>query len=215
MAIIDRTSVPRSSSAGSVAAGDFGAVAGLDRGGAESREVVRQLGALSRFLAPAASPGSRAGAGLASLGAMRPATCSAADWCRGLPPSGSPDPGRGCTPESLPEIHWATFESDADLALYLHHSTFRSSQGGRRFDAYQAIPCGDGRRSGYGVPPGLRFRVPQAGCWAIQWIDPANGATLAREQRNLAARSWTAPAAYPTYRHDLVLLVSRIRTGRC
>jgi len=185
----------------------------LDRNGVESRKVLPQLGTLFRFLAPAAA-GLPEGIGLADLDAMERATCGAADWCRGLPPVGSSDLGKGCHSALPSRLYWATLKSPTELALYLHHSVFRSTQGGGKFDSYQALPCGDGRSGGY-QSSGLQFRVPQPGCWSVRWIDPKTGTTLARETRTLAANAWTRPASFPLYPFDILFFANRLRPGGC
>lgn len=185
----------------------------LDKNGTESRKVPPQLGMLLRFLAPAAA-GSPPEVGVADLDALARATCGPADWCRGLPALGSVDAAKGCQAAGKPTLYWSTLKSPNELALYLHHSAFRSSQGGAKFDSYLAVPCGDGRTTGYRAT-GLQFRVPQPGCWSIRWIDPKTGNTVARENRTLAADVWSQPATYPVYTHDILFFVNRLRPGGC
>ena len=176
----------------------------LDRSAAASQAASAQLGVLARFLR-----------GLRDLAAMRPAGCNGpSDWCRGVPGWGTRETGT-CGPAPGASVYWAMLRSPTDLALYLQHGGSRSAAKDATFGSYRAAVCGEGKAgSGYRTT-GVQLRVTRAGCWAVEWRDPATGATLAKDLRNLAAGGWSPAGDSPWYRHDVLLFASLVGAGSC
>ena len=176
----------------------------LDRSAPASQAASAQLGVLGRFLR-----------GLRSLPSMRPAGCNGpSDWCRGIPAWGTRETGT-CGPALGANLYWATLRSATDLALYIQHGNSGSATKDAAFGSYRAAVCGEGKAgSGYQTT-GVQVRVAQAGCWSVEWRDPATGATLAKDLRPLAADAWSPAGDSPWYRHDVLLFVSLVRAGSC
>src|SRR5262249_14990356 len=143
---------------------------------------------------------------ISNLGTVQQTTCNGAgDWCKGIGAYDSEEIGT-CTyalDAPKPHIFWATMKSSTDLALYIHHAIQLSGTAG----GYQAALCGNGSTNGY-QNSSFQYRLPQAGCWAIEWIDPKTGTKISGGLIDRLANTWYSPASYPFYKHDVVFLAS-------
>jgi hypothetical protein len=79
---------------------------------------------------------------------------------------------------------------------------------------YVARLCGNGTSSSYRTTT-FQYRVPQSGCWAEVWINPATGTKLAGGLVNRVANTLYSPASYPYYKHDIVFLATLVGAGSC
>jgi hypothetical protein len=180
----------------------------LDRSALEAQKASTQLKALYNFLV---APGITGGIPtyISNLAAMQQTTCSPSDWCKGLNNWGTSEQG-SCTNQAA-NVYWSTMKSSTDLAVYIHHATQMSGTNG----GYAAKTC-DTTVPGTGFQnPNFQYRVPQSGCWAAVWIDPATGARISGGLIDRTANTWYSPSSYPYYRHDVVFLASLWRTGTC
>ena len=179
----------------------------IDRGAMEAQAVSTQLKALYNFLvAPSIIGGIPTY--ITDLSTVQQTTCNgASDWCKGI---GAYDTAESGTCAAGPHIFWATMKSTTDLALYIHHALQMSGTGG----GYIAALCGNGSTNGY-QNPSFQYRLPQAGCWAIEWIDPKTGTKISGGLIDRLANTWYSPSSYPFYKHDIVFLASLWRTGSC
>lgn len=179
----------------------------IDRSAPAAQNASAQLAALHDFLiapaVPAAVP-----TYISNLATVQKTSCNgASDWCKGLPAYGTSDTG-ACMQTA--NAYWATMKSNTDLALYIHHATQMSGT----FGGYAAKPCGDGTPGNGYSTSSLQYRVPQAGCWSVVWIDPATGTKLAGGIVNLPANTWLTPSSFPYYRHDIAFLATFVG-GSC
>ena len=62
---------------------------------------------------------------------------------------------------------------------------------------YIAKLCGNGTPGSGFQSPGFQYRVPQSGCWAAVWIDPATGTRIGGGLINLTANVWNTPSTLP------------------
>lgn len=179
----------------------------INRGDPAAQAASAQLKFLYNFLITPTSVGG-VPTNISNLSAMQQTSCNgASDWCRGVPVYANPDQGTCATPTA--NAYWATMKSSTDLALYIHHGV----RLGGTYGGYAPRLCGNGTSSGYRTTT-FQYRVPQSGCWAAVWIDPATGTKLAGGLVNLVANTWYSPATYPFYKHDIAFL-ARLVPGAC
>ena len=147
---------------------------------------------------------------LKSLHETQPASCNrSTDWCKGLPDWGADD--RTCAADG--KLYWATLKSDSQYALYLHHGALEHRPGAASsLLRYDARVCG-ADPAGY-QNPAFQMQVFQSGCWRVSWIDPKSGAVLRTSTFTATTGQWYAEAP-PPYKHDIVLLASKVPGALC
>ncbi|HEX5759087.1 MAG TPA: hypothetical protein VF121_07820 [Thermoanaerobaculia bacterium] len=182
----------------------------INRSDGNTINAVTQLGVLRKFLA---DPGNLVpGPYIWSLANMQQTSCNGTgNWCRNVPAWGNSN--NLCAPNGDGKTYWATFKSDSQYALYLHHGALVNnppSGSSNPFQRYDARVCA----SPLYTLPNFQFQVFQTGCWIVRWINPKDGAVVRSATFEASPGVWYATSP-PAFTHDIVALALLFRAGTC